>query len=333
MNILIVNNTKIPAIKYGGTERVIWGLGKALAEMGHSVSYMVAAGSACPFAREMLVYDPTKRFDIQVPDYIDVIHFNWVPPDMEITKPYIITLHGNINHACTMDLNTVFISADHARRHHGEVYVYNGLDWDNYSAPALDNIQRRYFHFLADASWKVKNVKGAIKITRQAHEKLEVLGGDRLNFNMGFRFTPDLHVRFRGRVDDVEKAKYVKASKGLIFPVLWHEPFGLAVIESLYLGCPVFATPYGSLTELVKKEVGFTSSSSSALSAALKDAGSYDRNTCHQYAADQFNARTMALNYLDKYEKVANGRPLHSKAPVITQEYLLQQKKYLDMLP
>ena len=45
----------------------------------------------------------------------------------------------------------------------------------------------------------------------------------------------------------------LNASRGLIFPVRWHEPFGLAVIESLYFGCPVFATPYGALPELVQE--------------------------------------------------------------------------------
>ena len=43
MHILIVNNTSIPVQKYGGTERVIWWLGKQLVKMGHQVSYLVAS--------------------------------------------------------------------------------------------------------------------------------------------------------------------------------------------------------------------------------------------------------------------------------------------------
>ncbi len=50
MHILIVNGTPIPALRYGGTERVIWDLGKALVAAGHRVSYLVPAGSSCPFA-------------------------------------------------------------------------------------------------------------------------------------------------------------------------------------------------------------------------------------------------------------------------------------------
>jgi len=44
MNILIVINSVIPALKYGGTERVMWYLGKELALMGHSVHFLAAEG-------------------------------------------------------------------------------------------------------------------------------------------------------------------------------------------------------------------------------------------------------------------------------------------------
>ena len=63
---------------------------------------------------------------------------------------------------------------------------------------------------------------------------------------------------FLGQVDDITKKYVIERSQGLIFPVKWHEPFGLAVTESLYLGAPVFATPYGSLPELVNEEVDFS---------------------------------------------------------------------------
>ncbi|MEF9931013.1 MAG: glycosyltransferase, partial [Bacteroidales bacterium] len=48
-----------------------------------------------------------------------------------------------------------------------------------------------------------------------------------------------------------QKLNILKESKGLIFPVIWNEPFGLAITESLYCGAPVFGTPYGSLPELI----------------------------------------------------------------------------------
>ena len=61
MKILLVNNTVLPALKYGGTERVIWWLGKALVQLGHEVSYLVAKGSRCSFA-PVYPYSPKKKF-------------------------------------------------------------------------------------------------------------------------------------------------------------------------------------------------------------------------------------------------------------------------------
>lgn len=332
MNILIVNDTKIPAIKYGGTERAIWSLGKALVELGHEVSYLVGKGSACPFAKRVLFYDSNKSFDIQVPEDIDIVHFFWKPSDAAIKKPYIVTLQGNIYHPCKLDANTVFVSGNQAKRFGGSEFVYNGIDWNEY--PKCDMALKRseWFHFLADASWKVKNVRGAIRIARKAKIQLQVLGGSRLNFNMGFRFTPYLNIKFRGQVDNEKKAFYANRSNGLLFPVLWHEPFGIAITESLFYGCPVFGTPYGSLTELVLPEVGVVSNSESALVNALKNAGSFNKATCHEYAADKFNSVVMAKSYLKLYEKVLNGNTIHLQQPEIKAE-TIQQKKYLDMLP
>ena len=65
MHILIVNNTSIPVTKYGGTERVIWWLGKQLVQMGHQVSYLVAAGSHCDFAK-VYVLNSSTPFNKQI---------------------------------------------------------------------------------------------------------------------------------------------------------------------------------------------------------------------------------------------------------------------------
>ena len=59
MNILIQHNALLPISKYGGTERVVWWLGKHLAKMGHRIIFLVKAGSTCPFA-EILAYDAPR---------------------------------------------------------------------------------------------------------------------------------------------------------------------------------------------------------------------------------------------------------------------------------
>ena len=103
-------------------------------------------------------------------------------------------------------------------------------------------------------------------------------------------------------------------SKGLLFPVLWHEPFGIAIVESLYFGCPVFGTTFGSLPELITREVGFLSNSEAELITAISEM-EFDTQTCQNYARDCFPVEKMTKNYLDLYEKVLSGEPLNKQPP------------------
>jgi glycosyltransferase involved in cell wall biosynthesis len=323
MHICIVNNSVIPALKYGGTERVIWWLGKMLVKMGHKVSYLAAKGSYCPFA-DVYVNDPAIPFNSQVPETADVVHL--FPQPNEIPdKPYIITLEGNVNETIELDRNTVFVSQNHANRYGSESFVYNCLDEEDYGKPDFTS-KRNYVHFLADAAWRVKNVRGAIKLARAASVPLEVMGGVRFNFNMGIRLTFDFNTHFHGMMGGAEKNKIINGSRGLLFPVLWNEPFGIALIESLYFGCPVIGTPYGSLTELIPKEVGFLSQKKDDLVTAIKNIDDYDRIACHRYVMDNFTSDKMALQYLALYEKVLNGQYINATAPKLKQA---QQEKFV----
>jgi glycosyltransferase involved in cell wall biosynthesis len=323
MNILIFLPTVLPATTYGGTERAIWYLGKELTKLGHQVTFLVNPGSTCDFA-SVLFYNPQQPLAKQIPADIDLVH-SLLTPTEEIGKPYLVTVQGNTNDLREFDQNTVFVSRNHANRYNSESFVYNGMDWDDYGKVDLTG-ERDYFHFLAKAAWRVKNVKGAIRVTRQSGERLKVLGGTRLNLKMGFRLTLDPRVSFAGMVGGAEKNRLLNGSKGLVFPVLWHEPFGIALTESLYFGCPVFGTPYGSLPELIPAEVGLLSDKAAELVEGIKNVGSYSRKVCHEYAVEGFNARVMTLRYLELYQKVLKGEPLNPVRPKLKQ---VQTEKFL----
>jgi glycosyltransferase involved in cell wall biosynthesis len=320
MNILIISNSRIPAHLYGGIERVIWGLGKELAGMGHQVTYLVQEGSTCPFADVIPLAEGIPLLD-QIPEAVDVVHGHYLIPELaSYHKPYLITLHGNYDEpGYVFDSNLVFISRNQAERYGSRTFVYNGLDWEGYTPPDLRR-KRNFFHFLGKAAWRVKNVKGAIRVIRETRqEKLRVLGGVRFNFKMGVRLTFSPRVRFHGMVGGVEKDRLLNQSRGLIFPVRWHEPFGLAIIESLFYGCPVFGTPYGSLTELVGEDFGFLSARSAELAEAVEHWEAYDPKRCHEYALTEFNSRKMTRSYLELYERVLAGESLNETPPRVVQ--------------
>ena len=328
MHILIVNNTSIPVKQYGGTERVIWWLGKELVKRGHQVSYLVGPGSHCDFATGVHTLNHSIPFNQQIPSGVNLVHLN-CKVNEQPNIPYIFTLHGNNNDQYPLDLNTVFVSKNHASRYGSDSYVHNGIDPADYGDPGLDQ-KRNYFHFLGDGAWRVKNLRGAIKIAQQSKIKFRVIGGKRFNFNQGIRFTFDPRIKFEGLIGGVEKNNLLKGSKGLIFPVLWNEPFGLSIVESLYFGCPVFGTPYGSLTEIIQPNVGVTSNSLSALVDAVQNANQFDPKICHEYVMENFTSTQMTNAYLSKYEMVMNGQQLNKIAPTLT---TIQIEKFLPFLP
>ena len=325
MHVVIMSKSKIPAFKYGGVERAIWWLGQELVGRGHRVTYIVLPGSHCPFAAVKVLDETVPRHTLVPPD-ADFVHYQ-TTGDPETKQPYLVNVQvNNYDTQAVYDSNSVFVSANHAARYGATAYIHNGVHFDEYPRPDLTN-QRKYVHFLANAAWKVKNVRGAIRIAAAAKEKLVVLGGYRFNFNMGIRLTFDTHVRFKGKVGTAEKGKYMNRSKGMLFPVLWDEPFGIAMIESLYYGCPVFGTPYGSLPEVVRPPFGFLSTSYSQLATAVANAESYSRADCHQYVVDCFSAKKMTNEYLALYEKVLNGEKLNAAPP----RFLQPVPKYLPM--
>lgn len=325
MNILIVFNTKLPALTYGGTQRVVWYLGAELQKMKHNVYFLSSPNSECPFAK-CLPFDNKKSINEQIPEYIDVIHFQNHTFGYSGKKPYVVTCHGNYNK--NSDQNSIFVSKNHAARNHSDSYVYNGLDWDDYGEFNVSQ-PRTYFHFLGKAAWKVKNVRGAISVVDNLpNGKLLVLGGGRLNFKMGFRLTLSLKTVFKGMVGGEQKNKFLQHSRGLIFPVRWDEPFGLAITESLYCGSPVFGTPYGSLPELVTPEVGFLTTKKQEMIKHIRDDYNYNPIRCHEYARDLFNSRIMAERYIEKYEIVMNGGVLNPIAPYAYPDETLDIKKY-----
>ena len=311
MRVAIVHPGVIPPSTYGGIERVVFWLAKALAARGHAVTLVAARGSRAPGATVQVI-DPARPMLAQLPA-ADVIHFFTHPPG-GVGAPYINTVQGNLPAGVAVDRNTNFVSRDHARRHGSDAFVYNGLDPAEYG-PVDWARPRDYVHFLGKAAWRVKNVTGAIAVARRAGRRLLVLGGTRLNFSMGFRLTLDPRVRFAGMVGGAEKNRLLNGSGALVFPVRWHEPFGIAITESLYFGCPVFATPYGSLPELVPPHLGCLSNDADELARALRAIGDFDPKACHQWVMDNFTAETMTDRYIALYQRVMNGELLNAVSP------------------
>lgn len=327
MHIGIVCNTVIPTVLYGGIGRVVLWLGRGLHELGHQVTFLVRTGSRCEFA-PVHATDFQRPLAEQLPAGLDIVHAH-LEPLAGLPIPFCQTIHGNFRAPQVLHPNTLFVSESHARNHNAAAFVHNGLDPADYGPPDLDRSGGPLV-FLGKAAWRIKNVRGAIRVARRAGIPLDVLGGYRFNLKMGFRLTLDPRVRFHGMVGGEKKNALLRRGRGLVFPVLWPEPFGIAVAEALYFGLPVFATPYGSLPELVGEDEGFLSASESALAEAAARADAYDRRAIHESWKQRFTHLQMAKKYLTYYEKILSGETLH---PAEIRTTLVRTRRRLPWKP
>ncbi len=334
MKIVLVCASKVPVSAYVDKARIVWWLGKELSKLGHEVRFLMSGSGPCDFAT-VLVYNQKKTLAEQIPADTDLVHFHDEPRG-SVEQPYLITQHENSLAPRTFDANTVFLSDNHAKQHGASVFVYPGIDFSEYSKPELGS-KRVWFHFLGSTSERGRNVRGAIDLAGKVDARLHVIGGSRVNFRQGFSIPLSPYARFHGALSPDGRDALLNGSKGMIFPVLWQEPFSLGVLESLYFGSPIFGTPFGALPEMLGKKItvkstktaisgtvdaffsdyGSLSVKKTELIEAMKNANDFDRLRCHEYVQEKFSAQRMTYEYLQLYDKVLRQLPLHKQAPVM----------------
>jgi glycosyltransferase involved in cell wall biosynthesis len=301
MHVAFVHDAIIPPPKYGGTERVIDWLVRALHRLGHRTTLLAAEGSSVPGSR-VLALRRGVPIDEQLPADVDVIHLWGTPDPVPRSKPFLVTIEGNGRPGERFHPNTVFISKRHALNHGGSRYVFNGLDPEGFDCP---DERDDYLVFLAKASWPVKNLEGAIAVARAAGARLEVLGSR--DWPAGLhRLLPRVRgVRYHGMVGDAEKRQVLRRARALLFPVRWHEPFGIALTEALASGCPVLGTPYGSLPEIVTPDVGVLSADGQKLVEALRGPWPFTARKCRERVlSGGLTHLAMAEAYVGYYERL-----------------------------
>jgi len=313
MKILFPVEFMIPALKYGGTERVVWDLMKGLKELGHTVCVATTNTNIKPNEIfEVIRIDSVKNLQEHIPKDVDLVHFNY-GYTAEVDVPVLSTYHGSIYDNEFIPDNSNFVSKNHANRHGWKTFVYNGLDFSD--LPELNtDIKREGLTFLGNAAWRAKNVKGAIRFAQKAGKMLHVLGGKRFNFISGkrlqVRLTFDQSIKFHGMVDNKYKYKILNKSEALVSNVLCDEAFGLALIEAMACGCPVIGVPRGSLTELIGPEEGFLSEDPLEQINFLEKLKGIDRVRLSKKTKELYSYKKMTSSYVDLYKRILSGEKL-----------------------
>ena len=327
----------VPPTCYGGTERVVSYLTEELVKQGHQLTLFASGDSLTsaelvPCTKTALRLTPTVRDPIpyymlmldkvrERADEFDILHFHIDQFHFPIFRPMaqrtLTTLHGRQD---LPDLQALYrgftdmplVSISNAQRRpcaaaNFAATVYHGIPRELHAA----NVDRRgsYLAFLGRICPE-KRVDHAIAIARAAGVPLKIAAKvDKVDEDY-FReaIMPLLNgpgVEFIGEINEHAKTKFLGDALGLLFPIDWPEPFGLALIEAMACGTPVLAFRRGSVPEIVDEGVtGYIVDTPEEAIAVLPDVLSLDRRAVRQRFEERFSAERMARDYLKVYHSL-----------------------------
>jgi glycosyltransferase involved in cell wall biosynthesis len=324
----------VPPRLYGGTERVVANLVRGLTEMGHDVTLFASGDSRV--AAELvstvphaLRLSPVKSPDpgafhiamlaevLRRRDDFDVIHshvdYLGFPLAAALATPVVTTMHGRldfheIKHVLGhyRDVPLVSIS-DHQRLPAPDqtwvATVYHGLPMDTFR---FHERPGQYLAFLGRMSAE-KRPDLAIDIARLAGIPIKMAAkvdpADTEYFATVIKPKLDpAFVEFVGEIGEHEKSDFLGNALGMVFPIDWPEPFGLAPVEAWACGTPVLARPCGSVPELHADGItGFVRDATEDLAALALRLPELDRARVRAYAERNFSLQRMCEDYVNVY--------------------------------
>ncbi len=109
-------------------------------------------------------------------------------------------------------------------------------------------------------------------------------------------------VEFRDAVPRAELWRLMCASRALLCPIRWEEPFGLAAAEAQAAGTPVIGFARGALPEVVEEGVtGALVTGIDEAALAVRDVEQFDRRACRLHAERTLSLKAMADAYEQRY--------------------------------
>jgi glycosyltransferase involved in cell wall biosynthesis len=290
---------------------------KELVKEGHNVTLIGHPSSKVEeYGIKLIPLDKEHlrgRWDKFIPDDIDIIHLQY-NNNLDTKIPVICTMHGNGQATEICDINTVFVSKNQAENHNGQAYIYNALNFDEYEVPAnLENKKEDNLLFLGKVSWKIKNVKDCKRVAKKTKKHLHIAGGR--------SFSLSRYIHNYGFIGGEEKLKLLQKCDALLFPVRWNEPFGIAMLEAMSQGLPVFGSSYGSLPEVIGEAGKASNNFNEFLESVINFDCKLSPRQIRDYAIERFSIQKYTKEYLELYEKVISGQSLNRVSPQYKLEY------------
>jgi len=327
----------VPPSGYGGTEAVVDRLARGLTQLGHEVLLFTTGDSTCPVDRRWVLHrsEPSRvgnalteiRHVVHAYDVMrdmDVVHDNTVVGPLYArrfaTLPVVTTNHGPFDDEFTAlyrfsddRVAVVAISEHQASTAAGvrvDAVIHHGVDPEAF--PVGDG-NGDYFVFLGRMAPE-KGPREAALAARRAGVRLLMAAKRREHsehayFEANVRPLLGNGVEYLGEVCHDDKVRLLAGARGLLNPIQWPEPFGLVMIESLAVGTPVLAFPFGAAPEIVRHGVtGFLCTDVDAMAARILDVEGLDRRQCRDAVERHFSTDRMCRAYDSLFEEIV-ARP------------------------
>lgn len=115
----------------------------------------------------------------------------------------------------------------------------------------------------------------------------------------------DNQIEYIGDLTGKRKLSFLAHARGLLFPIQWDEPFGMAPIEALACGTPVVAMARGALPEIIEHGVnGFLAKTKREFIDYTKRIDEINPEDCVASVRRKFSASRAAEQYLDRYKQI-----------------------------